>query len=208
MPRCPNCGTINPSGPNCDVENDTCFTWSGDGTAASPFTLVPDLSAGANQILTCESDGMRALIPVALTEPPSVLAYRTRDFTVANNTMTTITFNIELYDTDTMHSTSSNTGRITFTTAGVYIVHFTGTWQASDTTSDRFARIRKNGTDTLCIDSREILTRDIPIAHNMTIIEQFSSSDYVEVQVQQNSGSDQELWSGSDSLIFSAARVA
>jgi len=35
-----------------------------------------------------------------------------------------VLFDTESYDTDSMHSTSVNTGRITFNTAGVYVVSF------------------------------------------------------------------------------------
>ena len=58
------------------------------------------------------------------------------------------TFNCERYDTDSMHSTSSNTGRITFTTAGVYSssgnVDF-----ACNATGRHDVWIRLNGTTTI-----------------------------------------------------------
>lgn len=47
------------------------------------------------------------------------------------------------YDTDNMHSTSTNTGRFTANTAGLYITHFTLSW-SSGTTNVRGVMIRKN----------------------------------------------------------------
>ena len=54
-----------------------------------------------------------------------------------------MTFDSESYDTDTMHSTSSNTSRITFTTAGKYSVK--GVF-CSDTNAVVYGGIRLNGS--------------------------------------------------------------
>jgi hypothetical protein len=51
----------------------------------------------------------------------SCRVYNSGNQTISNATWTDLTFDSELYDTDTMHDTSSNTNRITFTTAGVYV---------------------------------------------------------------------------------------
>ena len=59
-----------------------------------------------------------------------------------------ITYNTETYDTDDMHSTSTNTSRITFQTAGVYLVVFSvrATW--AGTMTNQSAEIWLNGTIT------------------------------------------------------------
>jgi hypothetical protein len=59
-----------------------------------------------------------------------------------------ITYNTETYDTDDMHSTSTNTSRITFQTAGVYLVVFSvrATW--AGTLTSQSAEIWVNGTIT------------------------------------------------------------
>lgn len=44
---------------------------------------------------------------------------------IAITTDTLLTFDSEVYDTDSMHSTTTNTSRIVFTTAGLYEVVFT-----------------------------------------------------------------------------------
>lgn len=43
---------------------------------------------------------------------------------IPNNTTTALTFNTEAFDTDGMHSTVSNTGRITIATGGKYIIGY------------------------------------------------------------------------------------
>jgi hypothetical protein len=55
-------------------------------------------------------------------------------------------FDTEQYDSDGMHSTSSNTGRITATTAGLYSVRFNLAF-AANATGIRTASLRKNGTE-------------------------------------------------------------
>ncbi len=56
-----------------------------------------------------------------------------------------ITYNTETYDTDDMHSNVTNTSRITFQTAGVYLVSFSvrATW--SGTLTNQSAEIFLNG---------------------------------------------------------------
>ena len=58
--------------------------------------------------------------------PPMCILRKTGTQACNNGSFTPITFGAgeELYDTDEMHSTSSNTARITPTTAGIYL--FTG----------------------------------------------------------------------------------
>lgn len=57
------------------------------------------------------------------TSDISCLVYRNTTLNVPNNSNTTITWNAEDYDTDSMHSTLVNTERITFNTAGKYQVN-------------------------------------------------------------------------------------
>jgi len=47
--------------------------------------------------------------------------WNSANISVVDSTEVLLTFDSEDYDTDSMHSTSSNTDRITFTTAGKYV---------------------------------------------------------------------------------------
>lgn len=51
--------------------------------------------------------------------------------TIANNSTTQLTFDSERWDTDGMHSTSTNTGRLTCVTSGLYLVFANVQWVAS-----------------------------------------------------------------------------
>ena len=60
-----------------------------------------------------------------LTDMPLIKACRVRNSvaqSLANNTDTFLTFDTEDFDNDSMHSTASNTDRITIQTAGLYFV--------------------------------------------------------------------------------------
>jgi len=54
--------------------------------------------------------------------PPACRAYHNTTQTVANVTPTPLALNSERFDTDTMHDTVTNNSRITFNTAGLYVV--------------------------------------------------------------------------------------
>jgi hypothetical protein len=56
------------------------------------------------------------------------------------------TWNVESFDTDDMHSTSSNTERITINTAGVYLVTFTYTLNFSGTITKEQPQILLSGS--------------------------------------------------------------
>lgn len=203
--RCPVCGNVIPTGPNCQVEDSTSFEWD---QSSSPYTLHPILSADSDQLLICGAAGLLAEPPTTLREPPACLLHRSSVQTIANNTLTTVLFPVELYDTDNMHSTSSNTGRITFTTAGTYAVSFNCAWN-KNITGDRVARIRKNGTDVLATEAKDSGNdTDLIIGHSILIEDSFAATDYVEALVQQTSGGNLQLMSETYSPLFAAVKVA
>jgi len=79
---------------------------------------------------------------------PYVHAYQGSAQTLTTGTWTEITMGSEALDTNTFHSTVSNTARCTPTVAGWYrcfgMVAFAG-----DTTGDRLAQFRKNATQVI-----------------------------------------------------------
>jgi hypothetical protein len=105
---------------------------------------------------------------------------------IANNTTTTLTFDTETYDNDTMHA-GGNPERITFTTTGKYYVTVSWFW-ASNASGYRALYIRLNGATLLT-------PRDIRAAVNadesggsLSFDYSFSATDYIEARAFQNSG--------------------
>ena len=120
--------------------------------------------------------------PAFLHDPPCCRVYNSANISIPDSTNTALTFNSERYDTDTMHSTAVNTGRITFTTAGKYHVATSLTF-AANSSGVRLAFIRLNGATTIARHSHPGDTGDLSFGTDYS----FAAADYVEVLVYQTS---------------------
>lgn len=81
-----------------------------------------------------------------LYDAPAARAWRTTDQSIANATWTAVLCDSEYFDTDTMHSTSVNTQRLTAQTAARYYLHACVEF-ATNATGNRLVRIvRDDGT--------------------------------------------------------------
>ena len=107
---------------------------------------------------------------------------------VANTTYTSITYDVETFDTDGFHSTVSNTSRITIPTGlgGYYLVAFQMTWTANGS-GFRLARIYRNNTTAVYLTS---ITGSSVIANSIvgTTTLNLSAGDYIELQGYQDTG--------------------
>lgn len=117
---------------------------------------------------------------------PACRAYNNANIAISNATTTALTFNSERFDSDTMHSTSSLTGRITFTTAGVYWLAATVVWQ-SNSTGYRWVAIRINGTTTYVGGDLRNAVSGTTTEQNPSCIYAFTAGQYAEVVVYQTS---------------------
>jgi hypothetical protein len=117
---------------------------------------------------------------------PIVRAYNSANISINDSTLTALTFDSERYDTDTMHSTVTGTGKLTATTAGTY--HIIGQVRfATSAVGVRQISIRLNGTTTLAFKGMSAASASV----HGDIVEtdyQFNATDYVELIVYQTSG--------------------
>lgn len=121
-----------------------------------------------------------------LYNAPSCRVYNSANISHATSgTEQSLTFNSERYDTDTMHSTATNTERITFTTAGKYLVTGHVVW-AANATGVRSIHIRANGTTPLA--SHEQAAHSGENSMSISTVYSFAAGDYVELRVNQTSG--------------------
>lgn len=121
--------------------------------------------------------------------PPMVSATRTSNQSIATGTPTALTWNAtDVFDTDSMHDTSSNTSRITFTHAGVYHITASIAWDVNNA-GLRQTWLNLNGAATALdygVDNAPSATKES--YGRVTALYKASASDYVEVMVNQNSG--------------------
>jgi hypothetical protein len=126
-----------------------------------------------------------------LADPPRVFAYH--DTTQSKSTGTTLSAlvaNSELYDTDSMHTTSGSTGRITINTDGDYFFTVVLAVEA-DAAGNRATAFTVDNTTDYLVDLRGgVATNSIGVSGHRTL--SLVAGQYVEVKVWQNSGSDKD----------------
>jgi len=176
------------------------------GTGADTFAR---LAVGANgTVLTADSAEATGLKWATPTSTAFVGCSLTNgsEITVANNTDQALTFDTENYDTDSMHSTSTNLSRITIPTGkgGYYEFRWGGVW-GSNTSGNRRLRLRKNGTTDY--QSSAMTTKgDGLTAISASTVVSASAGDYFELMAFQDSGGNLAIGAGTI-VGFEASKV-
>lgn len=126
--------------------------------------------------------------------------------TIPNDTYTSLAFNSERYDTDTIHDPVTNNSRLTCRTTGKYIICFNG-YFAENTTGTRLILFMLNSTTVIaCFEPGAVTGTHTRIP--LCTIYDLSVDDYVEAQVWQNSGGDLSILSlGNRSPEFMMQRI-
>lgn len=123
----------------------------------------------------------------ALIQPPGCTAYASAAQSVPTATFTTLTLDSERYDNDGIHSTVTNTSRLTIQKSGIYLFTTNLQFQASAAT-----RV----TTSFYYNATTRYERDVTPAvggatddrHSITMTFPMTAGDYMEVQANQNSG--------------------
>jgi len=145
--------------------------------AAPPATgkiLASDTVEGSDLVRTTEN-GARV--------------YKSAGQSITDSTLTTLTFDVETYDTNVMHDNVTNNSRITFPVAGLYLVGASVDFNANATGS-RFIEFRLNGTTTTfgaaSTEAVSLASTDTMVPSIIT--RRFAINDYIELRVIQSSG--------------------
>lgn len=118
---------------------------------------------------------------------PTVRAYNSAALSILDNgAFQALTLDSERWDTDAMHSTSSNTSRLTCVTPGVYDIVGHAEF-ASNATGARVLRVLLNGATPIAVQTNPALSGNV---HRLSVAAQYrlAAGDYVELQAFQNSG--------------------
>lgn len=126
--------------------------------------------------------------------------------TLSNNTDTILTFSTELFDTDSMHSTTTNTGRITIPSGKGGYYHFNWSMVFDNNSSgNRRCRLKKNGST---FDLGPVITVKgngfTPVANSCIV--STVAGDYWELEAFQDSGGNLNVGVGGG-IMFQANKV-
>jgi hypothetical protein len=140
---------------------------------------------------------------------PTARVTHNADQAITTATPTALAFNTESFDTDGMHDNSTNNERLTFQTAGKWIIGGNVTWENVAAGEYRQAAIRLNGSTTIAeVMGPETVTAG-HLRQSVVTLYEMSVGDYVELVVQHDRGSNLNLRSqGSQSPIFWATLAA
>jgi hypothetical protein len=166
-------------------------TTAGDVIYATGSSAVTRLGIGsAGQVLTVASGVPSWATPASGSTFSGVSLTKSVSQTLSNNTATAITFDTESLDTNSYHSTSTNTSRITIPTgkAGKYLV-FGHIAFNQNATSFRRITFYKNGSSVAGFYTGTT-SGNFPTITAYTAIMNLAEGDYVEMYGIQNSGGD------------------
>lgn len=124
-----------------------------------------------------------------------VKVYGTANQVIPTGTNTTLTWNSEVFDTDTLHSTAANTGRLTAAIAGKYLVGGEVQWGISALGTYRQGTIYLNGSVVAALGTIGPNAGGTPIQTGSMIIA-MAATDYVELVVIHDAGVDQDILKG------------
>jgi len=175
----------------------------GAGSAASPALHVVsdtntgiwqsaadnlDFSTGGTNRVKISSTGLGVTGSITGSTAIGARVYNSGDIElVATATWQALTFNSERFDTGSIHSTSSNTDRLTCVTPGVYLI--TGHAQfAANATGARALGILINGGAAIAYQRGDNAGASVTTLVSITTIYQLSAGDYVQLSAWQASG--------------------
>lgn len=124
------------------------------------------------------------------TNAPCCRVFNSVDFSHnSSGSYLAVTFDSERFDTASMHSTVSNTSRITIpaSSTGKYIVGGNISF-AANATGERRCGSRQNGTTFISLDAQPTASGASATELNPNTVYAFTAADYAELMAFQNSG--------------------
>ena len=172
------------------------------GTVAAPGIAIRSsdngLYSSAADSIELATNGTKALgiDSTQFIDSPTQPRARARNSavqSVANNTLTALTLDTEDYDIGAMHSTASNTSRMTVPTGGDGLYLIIGkTAFAASATGNRLLRLTKNGS-AIGADVAHEATATIGMQMMISCVEVLAAADYIELVAYQNTGGNLDV---------------
>ena len=188
------------------VDPLTILDAKGDLITATAADTPARLAVGTNgQTLVADSSTATGLKWATASSTPTFVGcslYMSSGQSLTNNTVTNLNWDTENFDTDSFHSTVTNTSRITIPSGkdGKYLFAWNVSYYAN-ATGVRETALRKNGSS--------IIYQDFPISSNngetsmtATYIVSAVATDYFELAGYQASGGNLDVRGGSNKSFF------
>lgn len=155
---------------------------TGDIPYASSASQISRLAIGTAGYILASIGGVPTWVPRDI----GARVYNDANQSIPNNVTTTLTFNSELWDTDTIHDNSTNNSRLTCKTAGRYLINGQVRFAAS-AVGRRQLFLLVNAT-TQIASTNYGLDTDGNWRGQISSIWPLAVNEYVELQAYQNSG--------------------
>lgn len=182
-----------------DVDSNTVQNLNDEdvGAAASATNYTPTGSTVEGHLAGIDT----AIGGISIPTQASCRVLRSTTQSISDSTVTTVNWNSEDFDTDSMHDNSTNNTRITAKTAGKYVIVVAVVFAANDT-GIRQIILNKNGS----LHQQQIFANNASGEDqlSMSSVVSLAVNDYVEVDVYQASGGALNVQTTSS---FSAAKV-
>ena len=176
----------------------TAITTNGDviyGTGSGTFSRLGIGSSA--QVLTVAGGVPSWATPAGGSTFSGCQIYLTSDTSLANATQATINWGSESFDTDSYHSTSTDTDRITIPAgkSGKFLVY--GQWTIAAGTGFRGTDVRLNGSSYLHIGQVVNCSATAGDEPNMlfSFVADLVATDYLTMRIYQNSGASKTYFS-------------
>lgn len=160
-------------------------TWAEATITAAGLALIDDANAAAQL----------ATLGAMADAQPAARAYNSANISCNNVTWTPLTMDSDDFDTDTIHSTTSNTNRMTFTTAGKYTITCGGYFASNATGIRQLALLDKNG-NALRYSTKQAVNGGVT-SLEISVTETFAAADWVYMEAYQTSGGALSFSAGS-----------
>ena len=190
------------------VINNTLTTTTGDVIYASAANTPARLGIGStSQVLTVTGGVPVWATPASGSTFVGCFAYMSANLNMSNGTETSMTLDLENYDTDGFHSNVTNNTRLTIPTgkSGYYLVQGQVGYDV-DTTNRRITTIRKNNTSNIAqVEGNPNGQSNVYPYFPITVVAYLAAADYVELRGWQNSGGTLAALAGATASVFSIA---
>ena len=127
---------------------------------------------------------------------------------INNNQATTVTFNSELYDTNSMHSTTSNTERINIKSSGYYMIIGQCRFEYGSAVGCRTMTIFDSDGNAICNGEIQASPAGHVTSFTASQVYFLTSGKYVYMRVYQDSGGALDLRGGANETFMTVALLS